>query len=486
MQIRPEDQPDDTRDARRSRGSSSPTEPIRTTPTDRTQPLDLDGGAPTQATPTQPIARSSRDRDDKGPDYSNWYDSDLYVGDDDADDRGAGSAATRPLEGLDRGRGGNRDRADAAGREPVGARTEAFDRPTGQPAGGNDDGNDDGRGTTAPQPISSERAAWDEDQDDYPEETDRAAGYSSDRRLAVDEDRDAYAATGRAHRTGIGAKLGLLVLGLLLAVIAAALLGMNGQAATGTVRPGGAFDGGGLLALLGFGAGVLCVAIVIVAGRVSSTAPLMGSIIALPALAAMVSGDAAALVRGQLTAWSVPAPVAEAFLRPETALAGVLLFLIGLAFSTRRRAEDLAGPVSSFFLGLFSAICFAPGLALFCLATQENLLQAFARVGWPAPDATRPIALVLGLVLMAIGVACTSRAPGGMVVSGVVILVLAAATGFAFLATSTALPAGAAEIVQRDVTATAPLAAVLAGVSLVVASFAGLSLGRDPEPANRY
>ncbi|MEH0109588.1 hypothetical protein V6N00_07700 [Tersicoccus sp. MR15.9] len=477
MQIRPEDQPDDSTGARRFRGSASPTEPIATSSWDRTQPIDrpgrprsargdLDGGEPTQANPTVPLDRSRTSRENadggNGQDYSNWYDSDLYVGDDE-------DTATRPIETPRRGR------AD----DPADARTQAIDR---QPA------------STAPQPISSERATWyqdgEDDDDRYPDDADDRAGARNgrqgrdDRRYDVDA-RDAWASDRDPYRVNIAVKLGLLVLGLVLAVIAAVLLGMNGQAAAGSIRPNTAL-GPGLLEVLGFGAGLLCVAIVLIAGRTSSTAPLMGSIIGLPALIAMFSGDAAGLVRGQLTSWGVPGPVAEAFVRPETALAGVLLLLIGVAFSTRRRAEDLAGPVSSFFLGLFSTVCFVPGLALFALATQENLLRSFAQAGWPSADVTRPVAIVVGIILMAIGIACTSRASGGMVVSGVLVLVVAVAAGFVFLAASAVLPAGVADLVQRDVTVTAPLVAILAGVALIVASFAGLSLGREREPAARY
>ncbi|OMH25466.1 hypothetical protein BKD30_06125 [Tersicoccus phoenicis] len=518
MQIRSEDQPEDTTGARRASGWS-PTEPITTTSSDRTASLDrtqaidradLDGGAPTQATPTQPVRRSSRaqDAENGGYDYSNWYDSDLYVADD--------ATATRPIDSLDRG-GFGRDRSGGGGRGPDDARTQALPRPTDgpddartqalpRPTDGPDDartqalprptdGPDDARtqalprptdgpDATTPQPISSERASQyqDDQYDDQYQDAEYDEQYPA-ARAGVDEDRSPYA-SGDPYRVGIGVKLGLLVLGLLLAVIAAVLLGMNGQAAVGAVRPGGAL-GAGLLPVLGFGAGVLCLIIILICGRTTSTAQLTGSVIALPALAAMFSGDAAALVRSQLTSWSVPGPVAEAFLRPETALAGVLLFLVGIAFSTRRRAEDLAGPVSSFFLGVFSAICFAPGLLLFCLSTQEQLLRTFAQAGWPAPDATRPVVLVLGVVLMAIGVACTSRAPGGMVVSGVVVLVLGAAAGFAFLAGSGVLPAGAADDVAQNVTATVPLLALLAGVGLIVASFAGLSLGRNSAAFDR-
>ncbi|OMH32390.1 tetraspanin family protein [Tersicoccus sp. Bi-70] len=485
MQIRPEDQPDETTGARRTRGSStSPTEPIATSSWDRTQAIDrpdLDGGAPTQVNPTTPLNRSGKSRRSDGPDYSNWYESDLYVSEDDGGDEGVDETPTRPIASTGRGSAGTR--------EPVGDRTEAFDRAEAP-------SRRDERETTAPQPISSERAAWGEDDQDadpddrYPDDQDdqngrgrrgRAAALRSDRLDRDDRvDDRAFVSARDPYRASIGAKLGLLVLGLLLAVIAALLLGMNGTAAAPSVRAGAPL-GGGLLAVLGFGAGVLCVAVVLIAGRTSSTAPLMGSLIGLPALVALFSGDAAALVRGQLTSWSVPGPMAEAFVRPETALAGVLLFLIGVAFSTRRRAEDLAGPVSSFFLGLFSTICFLPGLALFCLGTQENLLRSFAQAGWPSAEVTRPLSLVLGIVLMAIGVACTSRAPGGMVVAGVLVLVVALAAGFLFLAGSTVLPAGVFGVVQRDVTATAPLAALLAGLSLLVASFAGLSLGREPE-----
>lgn len=476
MQIRPEDQPDETTGARTTRGSSSPTEPIATSSSDRTAALDrtqaldrgaldrsdLDDGVPTRATPTPPVrrSRSARKAEDAGPDYSNWYDSELYVSEDEDDDAG--------------------ERDDASATRPIG--TVQRDGRDGR--GGGDDLQVQ-RDTTAPQPISSERTSWyqqdpyQDGQDGQGPEDDRAGG-----RYDVEDDRAAVTRS-RPHRTGIAAKLGLLVLGLLLAVIAAALLGMNGQAAVDAVRPGGP-AGTGLLPLLGFGAGVLGVLIILVCGRTSSTAPLMGSLVGLPALAGMLSGDAAALVRDRLISWSVPAPIAEAFVRPETALAGVLLFLIGIAFSTRRRAEDHAGPVSSFFLGLFSAICFVPGLLLFALATQEALLRSFAQAGWPSSDITRPVALVLGIILMAIGVACTSRAPGGMVVSGVLALVAAAAVGFVFLGAPTVLPAGAADVVTREVTVTAPLLALLAGLSVLVASFAGLSLGRDTEPTGRY